>query len=767
MHEFTFLSGRKPTRSSGDSLGRIVGLVALYVALMGSFTAAAGAAERFEYSVLSMGSKLRLVIVAEDESTAKESAKAAFARLEELDNALSDWKPDSELNAVNRAAGKEAVAVGPDLIHALERSLALAARTDSAFSPTVGPAVALWREARTSGRLPDQKAISKAMVLRIDSEVIVDREAQTVRLAREGMRLDLGAIGKGIAVDELRTLLQRRGHESVLVDFGSAIAAGAAPPDRSAWQISMPGFEPIELRHASVAVSGADEQFISIDGVRYSHIVNPTTGLGLTNELSAAVIAPDAATADALATAACVLGPERSLAIIGSDPSLAASIRDGSGEVAIFTSTANFAGAGLREAAPFARTAEGESLAATRRRQGPGRLARLELATIRLTSPKEGAPPITLMGVAHIGNASMYESMQRILDEHEVVLYESVMPAGFPMELRDPPALDGGANVPREGSDESRAELTRARMSVVAESLERLRRRTKALPPTLAELGPMLRPIDSRFVQVMPALSIDAWGRPLTYEPRFDSDGSPIDFVVISRGADGAEGGTGADADITLKRPMASGLEDEGMQADLADALGLAFQLRAIDYSKPNWRLADMDSAELDAALKARNVDAGGFLGTLAGTSFSARLVKLLLGLVRFADGLTGGSIRAMVQVMMIELLSTDGIEKAGAAGMAPGMMEVILDDRNAVVVDRLATLLDREDPEDVAIFYGAAHIPDLVERLRERFGYEPAGVEWITAIEVDLDKSGVSDTDLAMMRKQIRRMLEGAKRRD
>lgn len=745
-------------------------------------SASASSAEAFEYSSLAMGSKLRVVIVADDEAAAAESAKAAFIRLQALTLALSDWIPGSELNDVNRAAGRSAVQIGPDLLQALERSLELAGLTDGAFDPTIGPAVAQWREAKKSGQLPAADGLRAATALVGHRGLTVDRPASTARLAREGMRLDLGGIGKGIAVDEIRELLMSRGHAAVLVDFGSAIAAGAAPPDREAWRISMPGFEPIELRNAAVAVSGADEQFITIDTIRYSHIVDPRTGLGLTNGVSAAVIASDATTADALATAACVLGPDRALAIIGSHPALAASIRDGSGEVAIFASTAKFSESGVREPAAKVHIAAGvaaggaagvaaggperEAITATRRRQGPGRLARLELATIRLTSAGEGVPPLTLMGVAHIGNPAMYEAMQGILDTHEVVLYESVMPAGFPMELRDPPALDGAANVPVEGSDDARATLTRSRMAVVAESLERLRRRSKALPPTLAELGPMLRPIDSRFVQVMPVLSTDAWGRPLFYEPRFDSDGSPIDFVLTSRGADGAEGGKGVDGDITLKRPVASGLEDEGLQADLADALGLAFQLRAIDYSKPNWRLADMDSAELDAALKARGVDAGGFLGTLAGTSFSARMVKLLLGLVRFADGLTGGSIRAMVQVMMIELLSIDGIKDAGAAGMAPGMMEVILDDRNAVVIDRLATLLEREDPKDVAIFYGAAHIPDLVERLRDRFGYEPAGVEWITAIEVDLDKSGVSDTDLAMMRKQIRKMLEAGKRR-
>lgn len=710
----------------------------------------AGAAETFEYSRISMGTKARLVLVADDEPAAASAAADAFARLDELEALMSDWRANSELNRVNDAAGGAPVAVGPDLLAALQAALRFAKATDGAFDPTVGPVVALWREARSTGRLPEPSALARGKELVNYAQVELDRAASTTRLPRAGMRLDLGGIGKGIAVDAVMKLLEERGISRCLVDFGSSIAAGDAPLDKSAWTVLVPEVGPIALRHAALAFSGDDEQHVEVAKVRYSHIVDPRTGLGLINRPRAAVIAGDATTADALATAACVLGPREGLAMVRRFADTAAVITTTEAGATRTLETPGFAEAGLRDPHGPKPGPTDLSLVARRRELPPRRLV-LEVAAVQLVSPRHGAPPVTLVGVTHLGSADLYRRLQALLDAHDLVLYESVMP----------PGIDG----PGGATAEERITSTKASMEIVAQVLERLRRRDKELPQTLDELPMRAAAMDSRLVRLLPALGRDAWGRSLRYEPRFDDAGAPVDYVLTSLGADGAPGGKGEDADLKRTRSLKPGLEDDGLQADLAEALGLSFQLHAIDYNRPHWRYADMTMDQLAAALKARGVEDAGFFDTLAGTSLPATVVKLMLGLVKFADALTGGGVRDMLTVLLIELLSEADIEDTLGA-MGEGFAEVILEERDQVAVDALRAAIER-DPSlgSVAIFYGAAHLPDLAKRLREQLGYEPVAIEWLPAVEVDLARSAITESQLKQMRGMVRRALEQARR--
>ena len=255
-----------------------------------------------------MGMPVRIRLYSSSEAAAGTAAAAAFARVAALDQMMSDYRPDSEL----RRLGSSWSPVSRELFAVLERAIEIADATGGAFDPTVGPLVALWREARRSHRLPDARAIDAAKRLVGWRLVQLDAARPAVRLAREGVRLDLGGIAKGYIIQEALQAMIPFGVTRALVEAGGDIVVGDAPPGRDGWSIDVTGSDAefvaraARLTNAALATSGPTAQFVEIDGVRYSHVVDPRTGLGLTNQVTARVIAADGATADALATALTV-----------------------------------------------------------------------------------------------------------------------------------------------------------------------------------------------------------------------------------------------------------------------------------------------------------------------------------------------------------------------------------------------------------------------------------------------------------------------------
>jgi thiamine biosynthesis lipoprotein len=277
-----------------------------------------------------MGVPVRLVLHAPTRDAAEAAARDAFGRIAELDRMMSDYRPDSELKALERSRGP--VRVSPELLAVLSRAVEIARATDGAFDPTVGPLVALWREARTARRLPDPAALASTRQRVGWRHLEIDRESSTVRLAIADMRLDLGGIAKGYILQDALQVLRSRGVTSALVEAGGDIVVGDGPPDRAGWRIDVPGADSAfatraaHLTNAALSTSGPAAQFVGINGVRYSHVVDPRTGLGLTNGLTAHVIAPDGATADALSTALTVLGPEGAAGVLPGFPEVMARI---------------------------------------------------------------------------------------------------------------------------------------------------------------------------------------------------------------------------------------------------------------------------------------------------------------------------------------------------------------------------------------------------------------------------------------------------------
>jgi thiamine biosynthesis lipoprotein len=295
-------------------------------------TPVGSALARFEFVQPHMGTRFKIVLYAPDVATAQRASDAAFERIAELDNIMSDYRETSELMALSRQAGGPPVRVSDDLLRILIRSQEVARQTGGAFDVTVGPIVQLWRRARRTGQMPDPERLSEARKRTGYDKLHIEEKTHTVRLDTPGMLPDLGGIAKGYAADQAIAVLKRHSIGQALVAAGGDIAVSNPPPGSSGWVIGIapldspekPPTRYLSLANAAVSTSGDAEQHVEIEGVRYSHIIDPKTGLGLTGRSSVTVVASDDTTADALATAVSVLGPERGLQVIDATPGAAA-----------------------------------------------------------------------------------------------------------------------------------------------------------------------------------------------------------------------------------------------------------------------------------------------------------------------------------------------------------------------------------------------------------------------------------------------------------
>lgn len=287
---------------------------------------------RSEFQQVHMGVPIKLILYSADGPTANKAADAAYARIAQIDQIMSDYKADSELSQLSRTAGSgRAVPLSDDLWTVLSQAQKLSEATGGAFDATVGPYVRLWRRARRSREFPSAERLAEARQAVGFRRLRLDEKRRTAELLAAGMRLDLGGIAAGYAADEALKVIKGHGVERVLIDISGDILAGEPPPGRNAWRIGIAPTTPsgpptryVALRNAALTVSGDAFQHVAIEGRRYSHIVDPRTGIGLTDQSSVTVVAPACITADSLATAVSVLGPEQGLKLIEQTPGAAA-----------------------------------------------------------------------------------------------------------------------------------------------------------------------------------------------------------------------------------------------------------------------------------------------------------------------------------------------------------------------------------------------------------------------------------------------------------
>ncbi len=305
---------------------RIAGFAVILALLRGAFGGGcAQAAERFAFEKAEMGVPFRVTLYASDEATAKTAADTAFSKVEALNAVFSDYDSDSELSRLSDSSGRgRPLAVSHDLWRVMEFAQTVAVRSGGAFDMTMGAVVNLWRNARRKKEMPKPEKIAEALARTGYQAVHLDSAAHTVELLKPRMRLDAGGIAKGYAVAEALKVLEQNGFPEALVTAGGDMAVGAPPPDAAGWRIEItaldaagaPASRFLQVAHCSVSTSGDLYQRLELNGKRYSHIVDPKTGIGLTDHSLVTVIARNGMEADAFSKVVSVLGPEVGLAII-------------------------------------------------------------------------------------------------------------------------------------------------------------------------------------------------------------------------------------------------------------------------------------------------------------------------------------------------------------------------------------------------------------------------------------------------------------------
>lgn len=308
---------------------------------------------RYESSYPVMGTEFKATFYSKDQDQAESAIVAAWKRVEEINSALSDYIPESELNRLSRSSGSSQwIPLGDDLKAVLDRSDQISTQSSGAFDVTVGPLTKIWRRSSRRDQVPDQGSIDAALGSVGFNKIKWNETRDSVLLETQEMRLDLGGIAKGFAAEQALLVLKKHGISRAIIDAGGDLVAGAPPPGDLGWEVGLlsyskqaripesrlpsgensgnkelpPARQSIRIAHGAVASSGDLFQFFEVDGVRYSHILDPRSGMALTDEGRVNLIACSGMDADALASALSVMKPEEGLKMLKQFPGAEAQI---------------------------------------------------------------------------------------------------------------------------------------------------------------------------------------------------------------------------------------------------------------------------------------------------------------------------------------------------------------------------------------------------------------------------------------------------------
>jgi FAD:protein FMN transferase len=291
-----------------------------------------------------MGNRFEISVVGEDENWANERIENAISEISRIEQLLTTFKPDSQTNLINDNAGIKPVRVDKEVFELIQRSLKISNLTQGAFDITYGSIdKSLWNFDTKMTSLPD-KEVAQNMVRLIDyQKVILNQNDYTVFLQDEGMRIGFGGIGKGYAAEMAKQLMIKEGVKSGVVNASGDLTTWGNQPDGKQWTIGIADpnhknktFSSLNISNMAVATSGDYEKFVMINGKRYSHTINPKTGLPITGIKSVTIIAPNAELADSLATPVTVMGVKVGLDLINQIKGIACVIIDDNNK--IFTS---------------------------------------------------------------------------------------------------------------------------------------------------------------------------------------------------------------------------------------------------------------------------------------------------------------------------------------------------------------------------------------------------------------------------------------------
>jgi hypothetical protein len=376
----------------------------------------------------------------------------------------------------------------------------------------------------------------------------------------------------------------------------------------------------------------------------------------------------------------------------------------------------------------------------------------LEIALKKLV-PKDGdGPTIWLSGVIHIAEAKYYKSIQKHLDDQKLVLFEGV--GGPPFVERGP------------ANDATRIKRTHSGIRFVATMLQHYHAKSKKLPASLKVLQEWVAAVHPRYLMFLARASLDGWDQPLLYQPIGD------EYELRSLGNDGQPGGKGAAKDLSFddQKPLR---KDEmkpivpGLQADMAEMLGLQFQMNSLNYNRKHFRHSDVKSDNVRHNLKG-NPDPPGPADTQINT-----LMSMMDGsgvtykIIMFAAKLLTRSkkTRSYLKLMLIETTGSIKGDLAKSKALPPAMqkmMRELIVERNKIVMDDLKTAMaEKSAPASISVFYGAAHMHDFEKRIVKELGYTVEAERWFAAMSVDPKQSGLTRTDILLIRQMVKTQMK------
>lgn len=274
--------------------------------------------QKFQYATQKMGSPFNIVFMAPDSLTANKLIARCYQLTDSLVHIFSDYDSLSEISKVNQNAGIQSIPISPQLMDLLLVCKSAYIKSHGSYDIAIGPLSLLWRNARKSKLFPSTASIQAAKQKCVFNAIQLDTLHQQIFLPQKGMRLDVGGIGKGYIAQMVLDQMTNAGIKYAMVDAGGKIVMSNAMPHTNGWKIGINVSESkqkilpqyLVLQNCAVATSGDVYQFFDYKGVRYSHIIDPSTGMGITSLRNVTVIAKDGATADWLATACSILSVE-------------------------------------------------------------------------------------------------------------------------------------------------------------------------------------------------------------------------------------------------------------------------------------------------------------------------------------------------------------------------------------------------------------------------------------------------------------------------
>jgi thiamine biosynthesis lipoprotein len=288
-----------------------------------------------------MGNNFTITVVAPNEKKGNENINLAIEEIRRIEKLLTTYKDDSQTNLINENAGIKPVKVDLEVFNLIERSIGISRITQGAFDISYGSIdKSLWNFDKTMTNLPDALTAKKMVHLIDYRNIILDKENTTVFLKEKGMRIGFGGIGKGYAAEMAKQVLLKNNVKSGIINASGDLSAWGLQPNGKKWTIGVAdpdspnaAFSYMEISNKAVATSGNYEKFVTINGKKYSHTIDPKTGLPITGIKSVTIIASNAEFADAMATPIAVMGIRAGLFLIDQIPDLYCIIIDDNNKI--------------------------------------------------------------------------------------------------------------------------------------------------------------------------------------------------------------------------------------------------------------------------------------------------------------------------------------------------------------------------------------------------------------------------------------------------